>query len=263
MTVLMTACSGKDFYNAYVALSLSINVSTFYSLRGQPMADTINHIPLNLAIDHTLLKPEATEAQVLALCEEAVTHEFKAVCVNSGFVTVAARAVQDSAVLVCSVVGFPLGAMAAQAKAAEATIAIAQGAREIDTVVPLGRVLSGDWSGVRSDLMAVRDATSGATLKVIFETCLLENEHIVRLCELCTDVGVDFVKTSTGFSTGGATLAHVALMRQSIGAALQVKASGGIRDRETALAMMQAGASRLGTSSGVAIVQGATGDSDY
>jgi len=227
------------------------------------MADTINDIPLNLAIDHTLLKPEATEAQVLALCEEAVLHEFKAVCVNSGFVAVAARAVQGSAVLVCSVVGFPLGAMAAQAKAAEAKIAIEQGAREIDTVVPLGRVLSGDWSGVHSDLMAVRDATSGATLKVIFETSLLEPDHIVRLCELCTDVGVDFVKTSTGFSTGGATLEDVALMRQSVGPGVQVKASGGIRDRETALAMLQAGASRLGTSSGVAIVQGSAGDSDY
>jgi len=116
---------------------------------------------------------------------------------------------------------------------------------------------------VHSDLKAVRDATSGTTLKVIFETCLLETEHIVRLCELCTEVGVDFVKTSTGFSTGGATLADVVLMRQSIGPGLQVKASGGIRDRDTALAMIQAGASRLGTSSGVAIVQGTTGDSGY
>ena len=227
------------------------------------MADTINDIPLNLAIDHTLLKPEATEAQVLALCEEAITYEFKAVCVNSGFVAEAARAVQGSAVLVCSVVGFPLGAMAAKAKAAEARIAIEQGAREIDTVVPLGRVLSDDWSGVHDDLKTVRDATSGTVLKVIFETCLLEKNHIVRLCELCTDVGVDFVKTSTGFSTGGATLEDVALMRQSIGSGLQVKASGGIRDRETALAMLQAGASRLGTSSGVAIVGGLTGSSDY
>jgi deoxyribose-phosphate aldolase len=227
------------------------------------MADATKDIPLNLAIDHTLLKPEATEAQVLALCEEAVAHGFKAVCVNSGFVSVAARVVQGSAVLVCSVVGFPLGAMAAEAKAAEAKIAIEQGAREIDTVIPLGRVLAGDWSGVRSDLMAVREATSGATLKVIFETCLLEKGHIVRLCELCTEVGVDFVKTSTGFSTGGATLQDVALMRRSIGAGLQVKASGGIRDRETALAMIQAGASRLGTSSGVAIMQGSTGDSGY
>lgn len=227
------------------------------------MTDTNQDIPLNLAIDHTLLKPEATQAQVIALCEEAVTHEFKAVCVNSGYVAAATSAVEGSGVLVCSVVGFPLGAMAAQAKASEATIAIEEGAREIDTVVPLGRVLSGDWAGVQSDLMAVRAATSGVTLKVIFETCLLEKEHIVRLCEMCTDVGVDFVKTSTGFSTGGATLADVALMRQSIGAGLQVKASGGIRDRETALAMMLAGASRLGTSSGVAIVQGSTGDSDY
>ena len=227
------------------------------------MPDTTNEIPLNLAIDHTLLKPEATQAQVLTLCEEAVAYEFKAVCVNSGYVAAAARAVQGSAVLVCSVVGFPLGAMAAQAKATEAKIAIEQGAREIDTVVPLGRVLSCDWSGVHSDLKAVRDATSGTTLKVIFETCLLETEHIVRLCELCTEVGVDFVKTSTGFSTGGATLADVVLMRQSIGPGLQVKASGGIRDRDTALAMIQAGASRLGTSSGVAIVQGTTGDSGY
>ena len=227
------------------------------------MPDTTNDMPLNLAIDHTLLKPEATQAQVLTLCEEAVAYEFKAVCVNSGYVAAAAKAVQGSAVLVCSVVGFPLGAMAAQAKAAEAKIAIEQGAREIDTVVPLGRVLSGDWSGVHGDLKAVRDATSGAVLKVIFETCLLETEHIVRLCELCTDVGVDFVKTSTGFSTGGATLADVALMRQSIGPDLQVKASGGIRDRETALAMIQAGASRLGTSSGVAIVEGAMGDAGY
>ena len=227
------------------------------------MSDTMKDIPLHLAIDHTLLKPEATEAQVLALCEEAVAHEFKAVCVNSGFVTAAARAVQGSAVLVCSVVGFPLGAMSVRAKAAEATIAIEQGAHEIDTVVPLGRVLAGDWSGVRSDLSAVRDATPGAVLKVIFETCLLDREQIVRLCELCTEAGADFVKTSTGFSSGGATLEDVALMSNSVGTSVQVKASGGIRDRETALAMLRAGASRLGTSSGVAIVHGSTDDAGY
>ena len=214
-------------------------------------------------IDHTLLKPEATPEQVRALCAEAARHHFRTVCVNSRYAALAAAELAGSPVDVCCVVGFPLGAMHSDAKAFEASTAIANGASEIDMVIALGPALAGDWEEVRDDIEAVYKACGAAPLKVIFETSLLDDEQIRTLCRLCTEVGVAFVKTSTGFGSGGATLNQVRLMADSIGGAVQVKASGGIRDRETALAMIEAGATRLGTSSGVAIVQGEAGGDGY
>ena len=219
----------------------------------------------NLAryIDHTLLKPEATPAQVETLCQEAKQHQFKTVCVNSRFVSLAARCLAGTEVGVCSVVGFPLGAMASSAKAAEAAIAIADGASEIDMVIALGAVKAADWQSAKDDVQQVFDACGNVPLKVIFETCLLSDEEIVRLCRLCSEVGVAFVKTSTGFGSGGATLEHVSLMANSVATGVAVKASGGVRDLETAQAMIAAGATRLGTSSGVAIVCGEAGADNY
>lgn len=214
-------------------------------------------------IDHTLLKPEATPAQIESLCQEAKQHQFKTVCVNSRFVPLAAGWLAGTGVGVCSVVGFPLGAMASSAKAAEAAIAIADGASEIDMVVALGAVKAADWQSAREDIQRVFDACGNTPLKVIFETCLLSDEEIVQLCRLCSEVGVAFVKTSTGFGTGGATLEHVRLMADSVSTGVAVKASGGVRDLETAQAMIAAGAARLGTSSGVAIVCGEAGVDNY
>ncbi|MEM1110411.1 MAG: deoxyribose-phosphate aldolase [Pseudomonadota bacterium] len=214
-------------------------------------------------IDHTLLKPEATPDQVIALCREAMAHHFKTVCVNSRYVTLAAAELADSDVGVCSVVGFPLGAMASGIKAEEAAAAIDAGASEIDMVVALGPLKAGDWDVVQSDVEAVFMACGDTPLKVIFEICLLDEAEIVRLCQVCSDVGVAFVKTSTGFGSGGATLEDVRLMSTSVSDGVSVKASGGVRDMQTALAMIEAGATRLGTSSGVAIVSGEMGGEAY
>ena len=213
---------------------------------------------LSKTIDHTLLKAEATAAQIETLCAEAREYHFCSVCVNSSHVPLAASQLKDSDVKVCSVVGFPLGAMQTKAKAYEAAVAIEEGAEEIDIVINIGWLKSGEIAKVEQDIQALREATKGKILKVIFETALISKEEIVILCEICTRVGVDFVKTSTGFSTGGATLEDVALMKASVGEQVQVKASGGIRDYETAVAMLGAGATRLGVSAGIAIVTGAS-----
>jgi len=213
---------------------------------------------LSKTIDHTLLKADATIAEIEKLCAEAKAYGFCSVCVNSGYVPLAAAQLKGSGVKVCSVVGFPLGAMSTAAKAHEAKVAIAEGAEEIDMVIPIGWLKSGELESVEQDIRALREATEDKVLKVIFETALISQEEIVILCEICTRVGVDFVKTSTGFSTGGATLEDVALMKASVGEGVAVKASGGIRDYETAIAMIEAGASRLGVSAGIAIVTGAS-----
>ena len=213
---------------------------------------------LSKTIDHTLLKADATTAEIEKLCAEAKAYGFCSVCVNSGYVPLAAAQLKGSGVKVCSVVGFPLGAMSTAAKAHEAKVAIAEGAEEIDMVIPVGWLKSGELESVEQDIRALREVTEGKVLKVIFETALISKEEIVILCEICTRVGVDFVKTSTGFSTGGATLEDVALMKASVGERVAVKASGGIRDYETAMAMIEAGASRLGVSAGIAIVTGAS-----
>ncbi|GHD29911.1 deoxyribose-phosphate aldolase [Parahalioglobus pacificus] len=214
-------------------------------------------------IDHTLLKAEATPDQVRVLCDEAVEHGFKSVCVNSSYVPLAAKALVSSSVLVCAVVGFPLGAMATASKAAEAALAIAQGAAEIDMVIPIGRARAGNWAYVKEDIAAVNSACDGAPLKVILETSMLSEDEKREVCRLAVECGVAFVKTSTGFGGGGATVADIRLMREVVGDEIGVKASGGVRDLAAAQAMIEAGATRLGTSSGVAIIAGESADADY
>lgn len=206
-------------------------------------------------IDHTILKPEATMEQIEALCGEAAEYGFASVCVNSSYVPFCAELLADSEVKVCTVVGFPLGAMSTAAKVMETRQAITDGADEIDMVVHVGMIKSGDWDYVESDIQEVVDeAKDKALVKVIIETCLLTEEEKVRVCRICKDAGADFVKTSTGFSTGGATASDVALMRNTVGPDMGVKASGGVRTLKAAEAMIAAGATRLGTSSGIAII---------
>lgn len=207
-------------------------------------------------IDHTLLKPDATAAQIDRLCDEARAHDFAAVCVNPCWVARCAARLRGSRVAVCTVIGFPLGANETTVKAEEARRALAAGAAEVDMVVNLGALKGGDQAAVQDDIAAVRAAAAGATLKVIIETALLTDAEKTTVCRLAVAAGADFVKTSTGFAAGGATAADVALMRAAVGPECGVKASGGIRDRAAALAMLAAGADRLGTSAGVAIVQG-------
>lgn len=209
-------------------------------------------------IDHTLLKPEATQTAFDKLCEEAKQFQFKAVCVNSGRVSYVAKKLKGSGVLVCSVVGFPLGAMDSQAKGFEAKRAMKEGADELDMVINIGALKSGDLQTVEEDIKAVREVTGSATvLKVIIETCLLTDEEKVIACKVAKKSGADFVKTSTGFSTGGAGVADVALMRKVVGPKIGVKASGGIKDFATASAMIAAGATRIGAGAGVTIVASA------
>lgn len=207
-------------------------------------------------IDHTLLAANATSQQITTLCDEAVTHRFYAVCVNSGYVPLAAKRLAGSEVKVCSVIGFPLGAGLTSAKAFEAKAAIEAGAQEIDMVINIGWLHSGEVQAVSADIQAVREVCGPIPLKVILETCLLSDAQIIQICEICRDLKVAFVKTSTGFSTGGAREEHVRLMRSAAGPEVAVKASGAVRDRQTADSMIRAGASRIGTSSGVAIVKG-------
>lgn len=232
----------------------------------RPIAECRATGPWDLAplIDHTLLKAEATGAQVETLCAEAREHGFASVCVNPIWVPLAAGLLAGSAVRTCTVVGFPLGAAATKAKAFEAETALREGAQEVDMVLALGPVKSGQWDRVTEDLRALRAAVPApATLKVILETCLLTDDEKVRACELALEAGLDFVKTSTGFSTGGATEADVALMRRTVGTALGVKASGGIRTYEAALGMVLAGATRLGLSASVAVARGGAGSGAY
>lgn len=203
--------------------------------------------------DHTILKADAGREAVRKICEEAREYGFMSVCVNSFYTAFAAQQLKGTEVKVCTVVGFPLGQMSTRAKAAEAEIAVNDGAQEIDMVINVGALKDGLYDVVRSDIKTVKEACGDALLKVIIETCLLTDEEKVKACELAGEAGADFVKTSTGFSTGGATAADVALMRETVGNRMGVKASGGIRDKETAEAMVRAGASRLGTSATIAI----------
>jgi len=215
-------------------------------------------------IDHTLLKPEATGAQVEILCAEALTYGFASVCVNPLWVSLAASLLKGSPVRTCTVVGFPLGASALRAKAYEAEVAQKDGAQEVDMVLAIGLAKAGDWEAVRRDFEGLRNAVPGpSTLKVILETCLLDEAEKTRACELALEAGLDFVKTSTGFSTGGASEADVALMRRVVGPRLGVKASGGIRTYEVALQMVRAGATRLGLSASVAVVRGGSSTGSY
>lgn len=206
-------------------------------------------------IDHTLLAADATKEKIEKLCKEALEYHFASVCVNSCWVKLASEILSGSDVAVCTVVGFPLGAMDTESKAYEAGKAVADGADEIDMVINIGYLKSGMTTEVLEDIKAVRKATEGRVLKVIIETCLLSDDEKRIACELSAEAGADFVKTSTGFSTGGATEHDVALMRSVVGDKLGVKASGGIRDYKKAKAMIDAGANRIGASAGIAIVK--------
>ena len=204
-------------------------------------------------IDHTLLKPDASEDAVRRLCAEAREFGFASVCVNGSFTELVARELKGSGVKTCVVVGFPLGAGTSAAKAFETADAVSRGAEEIDMVLSVGRLRSGETAAVREDIRAVVKAAEGALVKVILETCLLTDEQKELACRLAEEAGAHFVKTSTGFSTGGATVEDVALMRRVVGDRLGVKASGGIRTREDAERMIAAGASRIGASASVTI----------
>lgn len=217
-------------------------------------------------IDHTCLKPEATRADIIRLCAEAKAHGFAAVCVNPVWVSLAAQELAGrTQTAVCTVVGFPLGATTTEVKVFEARQALENGAREIDMVIAVGKLKEGDLAYVEADIRAVADAVHrhGAICKVIIETALLNDDEKITACRLIQSAGGDFVKTSTGFSAGGATASDVRLLRQTVGEKLGVKASGGIRDRTTAVQLVAAGATRLGTSNGVALVTGAGGLSSY
>lgn len=214
-------------------------------------------------IDHTLLATNATEEKIVQLCQEAKQHVFASVCVNSCWTATCAALLKESPVKVCTVVGFPLGAMKSESKAFEASQAIADGAEEIDMVINVGWLKEGRLDAVEQDIRLVKEACGDKLLKVIIETCLLSDEEKQVACRLSVNAGADFVKTSTGFSTGGATEQDVALMRSVVGESVGVKASGGVRSFETAVAMIASGATRLGTSSGIAIVQGAASHAAY
>jgi deoxyribose-phosphate aldolase len=214
-------------------------------------------------IDHTLLKPEATEAEIRTLCEEARKHGFYSVCVNPAHVALSAQLLAGSEVTVCTVVGFPLGATTSAVKAFETRDAIAHGAGEIDMVLNVGALKGGQLDQVEADIRAVVDAAAGTPVKVILETALLTDDEKVAACKASKAAGATFVKTSTGFSKGGATVADIRLMRATVGPEMGVKASGGVRDRETAIAMAEAGATRLGASASVAIVTGAEATAGY
>src|SRR5215831_10539797 len=225
-------------------------------------APGVGAVPVDLAklIDHTLLKPEATRDEVVKLCEEARQHRFASVCVNTTWVPLCKALLAGTDVMVCAVVGFPLGAMAPQAKAYEAREAMRQGAREIDMVINIGALKSRDYETVFEDICRVAKSAAPAQVKVILETSALDTDQKIIGCTLGKLAGAAFVKTSTGFGKGGATVEDVALMRRVVGPDLGVKASGGVRTADDAIKMAQAGANRIGASASVAIVTGATGD---
>jgi len=215
-------------------------------------------------IDHTLLKAEATKEQIEKLCAEAKQFNFASVCVNPTWVKRSSELLQGTEVVVCTVIGFPLGANTPAVKAFEAKDAIANGAKEVDMVINIGALKDKNDELVQADIAAVVEAAKGSALvKVIIEACLLTDEEKVKACELAVAAGADYVKTSTGFSTGGATAEDIALMRKTVGPGLGVKASGGVRSLEDMKKMVEAGATRIGASSGVAIMNGLIADSNY
>ena len=218
---------------------------------------------LNKYIDHTLLKPDASQEQIETLIEEAKKYDFASVCVNPTWVSFAAQALKATDVKVCTVIGFPLGANTPELKAFETSDAIQNGADEVDMVINIGALKSRNFDLVERDIRAVVEAAKGTLVKVIIETCLLTDDEKVKACQIAQKAGADFVKTSTGFSTGGATVEDVALMRKTVGPDMGVKASGGARSYEDALAFIKAGATRIGASSGVAIMEGDVANGDY
>lgn len=230
-----------------------------------PPAPVTADTPLARFIDHTLLKPEATPSQIEQLCAEARSHNFASVCINGVYVPLAAALLRDSDVKVCTVVGFPLGASQPEVKAYEAGLAIHQGAREIDMVLHVGALKNGDLKALHRDIAAVVMACHAQNVlcKVILETALLTDAEKITACVVAKLANADFVKTSTGFGGGGATPDDIALMRATVGAEMGVKASGGVRTLADAQAVIQAGATRIGASAGIAIIQGAAGTGEY
>ncbi|MGL4991450.1 MAG: deoxyribose-phosphate aldolase [Sarcina sp.] len=215
-------------------------------------------------IDHTILKAEATKGQIEQLCKEALEYKFASVCINPSNIELAAKMLKDSEVKVCTVIGFPLGANTTEVKAFETKDAIAKGAQEVDMVINIGKLKDKDYEYVKNDIKAVVEAAKGKALtKVIIETCLLTDEEKVKACQLSKEVGADFVKTSTGFSTGGATPQDIKLMRDTVGPNLGVKASGGVRSFDDAKAVIDNGATRIGASSSIVICEGGVSDSNY
>ena len=209
----------------------------------------------NKLIDHTLLKQDAQPEQIVKLCDEAKQFDFMSVCVNPAYVPLAAKCLEDSEVKVCTVIGFPLGMNLTKTKVEEAVLAVKQGADEVDMVINVGMLKAGNDDYVREEIREIKQAVGhNIILKVIIETCLLTNDEIVRACKAAKEAGADFVKTSTGFSTGGATVEAVKLMRETVGPEMGVKASGGVRTHEDLIAMVEAGANRIGTSSGAKII---------
>ncbi|ACG62292.1 TPA: deoxyribose-phosphate aldolase [Streptococcus equi subsp. zooepidemicus] len=218
---------------------------------------------INKYIDHTLLKADSVQSQLDQLIEEAKAYDFASVCVNPCWVAYAAKALKGTDVKVCTVVGFPLGATTSATKAFETKDAIENGADEIDMVINIGLLKQGDYQAVEDDMRAVVEASGDKLVKVIIEACLLTDDEKVKACQLAVNAGVDFVKTSTGFSTGGATVSDVKLMRQTVGPDIGVKAAGGARSLEDALAFVEAGATRIGTSAGVTIMKGEVANGGY
>ncbi|MFS0672856.1 deoxyribose-phosphate aldolase [Ornithinibacillus sp. 179-J 7C1 HS] len=215
-------------------------------------------------IDHTLLKPDTTKESILKIVEEAKEYEFASVCVNPHWVSLCYEHLKDTPVKVCTVIGFPLGATSTETKVFETKQAISEGATEVDMVINIGELKSGNDDFVKQDILAVVEAARGQALtKVIIETSLLTDDEKVRACKLAKEAGADFVKTSTGFSGGGATVEDITLMRKTVGPEMGVKASGGVRDLSGAKAMISAGATRIGASAGVDIINGNQGTSDY
>ncbi len=208
---------------------------------------------LNSIIDHTLLRADATKEDILELCSEAKTYGFASVCTNSCYTSLVHEQLKDSTVKTCAVVGFPLGAMSSEAKAFETKQAVIDGADEIDMVIQIGAMREGDYEYVLNDIKAVVKASGDALVKVIIEACLLNDTQKVKACELAKQAGADFVKTSTGFSSGGATKEDISLMRKTVGESMGVKASGGVRTKKDAIDMVEAGASRIGASASIEI----------
>ncbi len=218
---------------------------------------------INKMIDHTFLKATGTKGDIDTLINEAIEHDFASVCVNSSWVAYCNEKLKGSDVMVCTVVGFPLGAMDTESKVFETRQAIKNGADEIDMVINVGKMLDGDYKYVGEEIRRIVEAASGKTVKVIFETCLLTKDQIVEACKLSVTAGAHFVKTSTGFSTGGATVEDVELMKKTVGEMAEVKASGGVRSTEDLEKMIAAGATRIGTSSGVKLLNGDTNITGY
>lgn len=210
---------------------------------------------LNRLIDHTNLKADATKEDIIKLCNEAKQYHFASVCVNPSYVPLAADMLKGTDSKVCTVVGFPLGAMLSESKRQEAIDAIKKGAQEVDMVINIGRLKDKDYKYVEDEIHSLKEACGSLILKVIIETCLLTDDEIVQACKLAKDAGADFVKTSTGFSKWGAKVKDVELMRKTVGEKMGVKASGGVKDKAEALEMVKAGATRIGTSHGIDIVK--------